>query len=68
MTKPRVDQRMIYEVKALRAKGRTQEEIACEVGVSQGTVSIILRTSGMGGQLVRKPNPLTKLRRSARIS
>ena len=46
------DPRVIERIKALRAKGRTQEEIASDVGVVQGTVSTILRAQGMGGQLV----------------
>lgn len=45
---------LIYLVKELRAKGMTQSEIAAELGVSQGTVSLILRECGLGGKLVRK--------------
>jgi transcriptional regulator with XRE-family HTH domain len=47
----RVDQRMIYKIKELRTQNKTQEEIAVEIGVSQGTVSVILRSQGLGGKL-----------------
>ena len=49
-----VDQRLIHDVIALRKQGRTQMEIAVEVGIAQGTVSIILRAHGWGGYLVQK--------------
>lgn len=65
MSVPKVDARLIEEAKKLRIKGRTQGEIAVELGVSQGTISVILRCSGLGGKLVRKPSPLSELRRSA---
>jgi transcriptional regulator with XRE-family HTH domain len=54
MTKVKVDARMIEKIKELRIKGKKQEEISVEVGVTQGTVSQILRGSGLGGQLVRR--------------
>lgn len=44
---------MIYKAKALRAQGKTQAEIAVVLGVSQGTVSVILRRSGLGGHLTK---------------
>jgi transcriptional regulator len=46
-----VDQRLIFEVLALRWQGKTQEEIAVETGVVQSTVSVILRQHGLGGPL-----------------
>jgi transcriptional regulator with XRE-family HTH domain len=48
---PKINQRMIYRIKELRAQQKTQEEIAIEIGVAQGTVSIILRQEGLGGHL-----------------
>jgi transcriptional regulator len=51
--KARVDQRLIHAAIALRKQGKTQEEIATELGVVQGTISIILRAHGWGGQLIR---------------
>jgi hypothetical protein len=51
---PKIDQRMIHRIKELRAQKKTQEEIAVEVGIAQGTVSLVLRAQGMGGQLVRR--------------
>ena len=51
--RPAVDGRMIARAMALRKQGLTQEEIALELGVVQGTVSIILREQGMGGKLVK---------------
>jgi transcriptional regulator with XRE-family HTH domain len=51
MTRLKVNQRMIHRIKELRAQGKTQEEIAIEVGITQGTVSVILRTHGLGGHL-----------------
>lgn len=65
MTHPKVTTQLIGEAQRLRGKSRTQEEIAVELGVSQSTVSIILRATGLGGYLVRTPAPLTLLRRSA---
>jgi transcriptional regulator with XRE-family HTH domain len=47
----RVDQRMIHKIKELRSQNMTQEEIACDVGVAQGTVSVVLRAQGLGGKL-----------------
>jgi transcriptional regulator len=38
---------------ALRKQGLTQTAIAVELGLAQGTISIILREHGMGGHLVR---------------
>ena len=48
-----VDQRLIFEALALRRQGKTQEEIAVELGVAQGTVSVILRQHGLGGRLAQ---------------
>ena len=48
-----VDQRLIREALALRKQGMTQTEIAVELGITQGTVSIILRANNEGGHLVR---------------
>jgi predicted transcriptional regulator len=48
-----VDELLIAKAVALRKQGRTQEEIAVELGVVQGTVSTILRQRGLGGKLVR---------------
>ncbi len=50
----KVDGRMTHRIKELRADGKTQEEIAAELGVTQGTVSYILRREGFGGPLVKK--------------
>ena len=50
---PIVDQRLIHDAIALRKRGKTQEEIAAELKVSQGTISCILRAHGWGGQLIR---------------
>jgi predicted transcriptional regulator len=50
---PVVDERLIAKAKALRKQGRTQEEIAVELGVTQGTISVILRQHGLGGKLVK---------------
>ena len=36
---PVVDERLITKAKALRKRGKTQEEIAVELGVVQGTIS-----------------------------
>ena len=47
---PVVDERLIAKAMALRKQGRTQEEIAVELGVVQGTVSTILRQHGLGGR------------------
>ena len=52
--KVRVDQRLVYDAIALRKKGMTQEEIAAELGVAQGTISTILRAHGWGGPLKLK--------------
>jgi IS30 family transposase len=46
-----VDERLIAKVKALREEGRTQEEIAVELGVVQSTVSAVLRRGGLDGRL-----------------
>jgi transcriptional regulator len=48
---PVVDERLIAKALALRKQGRTQEEIAVELGGVQGTVSVILRQHGLGGRL-----------------
>ena len=50
---PVVDERLITKAKALRKRGKTQEEIAVELGVVQGTISTILRQHGLGGKLVK---------------
>lgn len=47
-------QALAHRIMELRKKGMTQAEIACEVRVAQGTVSLILREFGMGGYLVGK--------------
>lgn len=48
--------KLIYMVKELREKNKmTQSEIAAELGVSQGTVSVILRECGLGGKLAKRP-------------
>jgi transcriptional regulator len=46
-----VDEPLIAKVKALRKEGKTQDEIAVELGVVQSTVSIILRRVDLGGRL-----------------
>lgn len=43
----------VNRIKELRRKGLTQMEIAVEMGVAQGTVSVVLRNEGMGGKLAR---------------
>jgi transcriptional regulator with XRE-family HTH domain len=48
-----IDEGFIEKVKALRAKGWKQDEIAVELGVSQGTISKILRAHGLSGYLVK---------------
>jgi predicted transcriptional regulator len=48
-----VDGRTIMQAVALRKQGWTQTAIAVELGLAQGTISIILREQGMGGKLVR---------------
>ena len=50
---PVVDERLIAKAKALRAQGMTQEEIAVDLGVTQSTISVILRQHGLGGKLVK---------------
>ena len=50
---PVVDERLIAKAKALRKRGKTHEEIAVELGVTQGTISVILRQHGLGGKLVK---------------
>jgi predicted transcriptional regulator len=50
---PVVDERLIAKAKALRKRGMTQEEIAVELGVTQGAISVILRQHGLGGKLVK---------------
>ena len=50
---PVVDERLIAKAKELRAQGRKQEEIAVELGVTQGTISVILRQHGLGGRLAQ---------------
>ena len=48
-----IDGRLISRVLALRGEGKPQVAIAVECGVSQGTVSVILRRRGQGGRLVK---------------
>jgi orotate phosphoribosyltransferase-like protein len=48
---PVVDERLIAKAMALRKQRRTQEEIAVELGVVQGTVRTILRQHGLGEHL-----------------
>jgi predicted transcriptional regulator len=50
---PVVDERLIAKAKARRKRGKTQEEIAVELGVVQGTISTILRQHDLGGKLVK---------------
>ena len=45
-----VDGRLICRALALRKLGKTQEAIV-ELGVAQGTISVILRQQGHGGKL-----------------
>jgi DNA-binding CsgD family transcriptional regulator len=47
-----VDARLAQKVKALRAEGKTQEQIAVELRIAQSTVSTILRRGGLGGRLM----------------
>jgi transcriptional regulator len=49
----KIDQRMIHRIKELREQGKKQDEIAAEVGLTQGSVSFILRAHGLGGWLVK---------------
>jgi hypothetical protein len=49
----KVDQRMVHRIKELRSQKMTQGEISAEVGISQGTVSLILRANGMGGKFAK---------------
>jgi hypothetical protein len=42
---------MIYQIKELRNQCKTQAEIAVEVGLAQGTISLILRAHGLSGYL-----------------
>ena len=51
---PVVDGRLIYRAIELRKQGLTQAAIAVELGVVQGTISLILREHGLGGKLVRQ--------------
>ena len=51
---PVLDERLIAKSKALRKRGMTQEEIAVELGVTQGAISRILRQHGLGGKLIHK--------------
>jgi predicted transcriptional regulator len=45
------DEHFIAKVIVLRKQHMTQEAIAAELGVTQGTVSIILRKQGLGGHM-----------------
>lgn len=53
MTKRKIDISMIEQAKAMRLKGEKQERIAVELGVSQGSISGILRAAKLGGQLAK---------------
>ena len=55
----KLDDQLIAKVVELRKQKMTQEAIAVELRVSQGTVSRILRKLNLGG-------PLVKLRRRAK--
>lgn len=57
---PVVDGRLICRAIELRKQGLTQDAIAIELGVVQGTVSVILREHGLGGKL---PKPTRAERR-----
>jgi hypothetical protein len=48
-----IDGRTIMQAVALRKQGLTQAAIAVELGLTQGTISLILREQNMGGRLVR---------------
>jgi transcriptional regulator with XRE-family HTH domain len=54
MTPVKVTEQLIEKTKALRMKGKTQEAIAIELGITQGTVSRILRNNGLGGHLISR--------------
>ena len=43
------DELVAARIKSLRERCKTQEDIAAEIGVTQGTVSRILRREGLGG-------------------
>lgn len=53
----KVDGRLMHRAVELRKQGMTQEAIAVELGVAQGTISIILRQLGLGGAMVSKNPP-----------
>jgi orotate phosphoribosyltransferase-like protein len=61
MSEAKIDQRMIDRVRELRMEGKTQGEISAEVGLSQGSVSLILRAHGLGGYLVKKKSSWREL-------
>lgn len=48
-----VDGHMIFKAKELRKQGMLQTEIAYELGITQGTVSLILRREGLSGKLIK---------------
>jgi hypothetical protein len=50
----KIDGRMIHRIKDLRTQSKTQEEIAGEIGIAQGTVSTVLRAHGLGGPLIKR--------------
>ena len=52
----RVDDQFVADAVALRKQGRKQEEIAAELGVTQGTISSVLRKQGFGGGLGDNPD------------
>ena len=49
----KVDGRMVHQIKELRAQGLTQAAIGVEVGITQGTVSNVLRQYGLAGPLMK---------------
>lgn len=44
----KIDERFIEEAVALHKQGKKQEVIAGELGVAQGTISVLLRKRGLG--------------------
>ena len=52
----RVNEQFVTEAVALRKQGKKQEEIAAELGVTQGTISSVLRKRGFGGGLSDNPD------------
>jgi orotate phosphoribosyltransferase-like protein len=48
-----IEGRTILRAIELRKQGLTQMEIAVELALAQGTISVMLREHGMGGKLSR---------------